>query len=147
MRLAGSAPIQLGRNQYLASCLTLCLALLLAYCSLESPSVYVQDCRTVFLPSVEREFGFRGREAPVPGRNRSAYTLVEVDPNGVLGRVGFRSGDVPVAYHGGLSEFCSAIRESVAGRASYEVAVRGPAEWEQRTARAYVIPPRPRKEP
>jgi hypothetical protein len=49
-------------------------------------------------PSLERRFGYRGGVTALvsgSGFAGATFTLVKVDPDGALGRAGFRSGDIP----------------------------------------------------
>jgi hypothetical protein len=114
--------------------------ILLAWCSLGSPAFYDYECEHTYLPSVERRFGFVGGRARVPGDDWTAYTLVRVDPEGVLGKAGFRSGDVPVAHHGGLAEFCAALQWSESAHDSFEVEVINIDDWDAGSRRRIVIP-------
>ena len=116
------------------------LMIMLAWCSLGTPAVSDYECEHTYLPSVEKRFGFVGGRTRLPDEDWRPYGLVQVDPEGLLGRLGFRSGDVPVAHHGGLATFCAAIHGSEEGRASFEVAVVNIAEWGN-SPRRFVIPP------
>jgi hypothetical protein len=80
------------------------------------PALYAYDCEHRYLPARERALGFHGGPAAIPGSQGTVYVLVHVDPAGPLGRAGFRSGDVPVFQHGGLADFCAAVRDAEAGR-------------------------------
>jgi hypothetical protein len=76
------------------------------------------DTQAVVLPQYERSFGFQGGQLSVQddgGKASSVYGLVTVDPAGPLGGAGLRSGDVPVAHHGGADELAWALRRSGCG--------------------------------
>ena len=51
-------------------------------------------------PVLQRDFSFEGSWVEWPGRGGSAsfrvYTITAVDPNGILGRAGIQSGDIPI---------------------------------------------------
>ena len=117
----------------------LSLMLCLAWFTLHSPEVSWRECEYVYLPSLETRLGFKGGRVRVQD-DWIAYTLVRVDPQGVLGKAGFRSGDVPVAYHGGPLEFCAAVRWSESGRESFPVSVRNIQDWEAGSRRKMAIP-------
>jgi hypothetical protein len=136
-----SMPIRLAKQQWVVLSLGLGLMITLAWCSLGNPAYFDYECEHTYLPSVERRFGFVGGRTAVPDEDGRPYTLVQVDPKGLLGRLGFRSGDVPVAHHGGLPTFCDAIHRSEEGRSSFEVAVVNIAEWGSSSRRRFVIPP------
>jgi hypothetical protein len=138
---ATSTPIRLGKQQWVVLSLGLSLMITLAWCSLGNPAYNDYECEHIYLPSVEKRFGFVGGRTRLPDEEWRPYTLVEVDPEGLLGRLGFRSGDVPVAHHGGLPTFCDAIRRSEEGRTAFEVAVVNIAEWSSYSPRRIVIPP------
>jgi len=81
------------------------------------------------LPQLERQFGFRGARLPIPGDPSSKiYGIAEVVPGGVLANSGVRSGDVPIAHHGGLWDFYGALQEAQSGQpAAFTVIAL--AEW------------------
>ena len=93
-----------------------------AWFALGQPAFYAHECEHSYLPTAEARFGFRGGRVGVSDQGSSEYALVQVDPSGFLGRAGFRSGDVPVAHHGGLASFCYALQASEAVEDRGEVA-------------------------
>jgi predicted metalloprotease with PDZ domain len=89
------------------------------------------DVEKVSLPKYEAAYGFRGGRIYLryaSGEPTDAYALVHVDPDGPLGRAGFRSGDIPVAHHGGVEEFDWALGHAEAGEAA-PVTVIQASEW------------------
>ena len=135
--------IRLGRSQLLLLAAALCLVLSLVWFTLDSPAFFVHECEHVYLPSIEASYGFHGSRVPVPGSaaNSEVYALVHVDPDGVLGKAGFKVGDVPVAHHDGLAAFCDAIQRSESGLTPFDVAVLNVADWPAGFRRSLTIPP------
>ena len=69
---------------------------------------------TFVAPRLENDLGFEGAyQRAGSDQELTIYTLVSVDPNGVLGRAGARSGDVPCRFvHGIESGFLGLLHES-----------------------------------
>ena len=132
-------PGLLGLPQYGVLALGLSLMLTLAFCALNDEGLYFYNCRYSYLPSVQERYGFEvgsvraGDDVWRPG-------LVKVTPGGILDKAGFRSGDIPVAYHGGFSEFCAAVQESGSGRESFELVVVNTVNWETGERRRLRVP-------
>ena len=82
------------------------------------PWPYALVVEHFILPEYETTFGFRGGRlrVSVGHTSDSIYALVAVVPDGKLARAGARSGDIPVAHHGGLWAFYGALQEASAGR-------------------------------
>jgi hypothetical protein len=132
-------PVQLNLAQYEALALGLTLLLILAYCTLNSEAMYFYECRYSYLPSVAKRYGFEVGSVGV-GDDGVRPGLIKVDPAGILGKASFRTGDVPMAHHGGFSEFCAAVQESASGRESFELVVINAAEWKNGTRRRVRVP-------
>jgi hypothetical protein len=132
-------PVQLNLAHYGALALALALLLTLAYCTLNSHALYFYDCRYSYLPSLQKRYGFEVGSVGV-GDDGMRPGLVEVDPAGILGKAGFRSGDIPIAHHGGFSEFCAAVQESASGDESFELVVINAGEWKNGTRRRLRVP-------
>ena len=123
---ARQGPIRLGRLQ-----LAVVASLLAVFVSIYYLAFSPVDVETVSLPKYEATYGFRGGRISLryqTGEQTQAYALVQVNPDGPLGRAGFRSGDVPVAHHGGVAEFEWALRQAESGQAA-PVTVIQASEW------------------
>ena len=66
---------------------------------------YSRECVEQRIPSAGRRFGFRIGSLSFPDEDKSRLALIEIADGGAFGRVGFRSGDVPIS----LTDFCAAI--------------------------------------
>lgn len=73
--------------------------------------IYTFYLRAVAAPKLEKDLGFRGGYVNL-GNGHQLYTLVSVDPGGVLGRAGAKAGDVPCRFvHGIESGFLGFLQE------------------------------------
>lgn len=121
-------------------------AVLLALGAIVSMFFSPIDTTSVLLPPYEDAFGFRGGQITVRdvrGEALELYGLASVDPAGPLGAAGFRSGDVPVAHHGGADAFAWALRRSECGEATTITVVHATA-WAEMQRRQLTVPARPR---
>jgi hypothetical protein len=132
-------PVQLNLAHYGVLALGLALLLTLAYCTLNSEALHFYQCRYSYLPSVAKRYGFGVGDVGV-GDDGVRLGLVEVDPTGILGKASVRSGDIPMAHHGGFTEFCAAVQESASGRESFELVVINAAECKNGTRRRLRVP-------
>jgi hypothetical protein len=135
----GQRAFRLGKAQWLVLALSLSLTGLLAAWALLHPSYDAYDCEHRYLPSVEARFGFRGGRTSLPGR---PYALLEIAPSGILGQAGFRAGDVPVFKHGGLADFCAAVRRAEKGHPT-PVSVVNAQDYDYRRRRELRVPSLP----
>jgi hypothetical protein len=126
--------ITLGRTQFLLVCAGLLVVGFAAWVVF-SPALHLYDCEHRYLPSVEERFGFHAERIAVPGADHQLLGITIVRPGGLFDRAGFRVGDIPVDYHGGLARLCGALKYAEEG-GEPEVAVVNVAAWgEQRTSR------------
>jgi hypothetical protein len=128
----------LGLPQYGVLALGLSLMLTLAFCALNDEGIYFYNCRYSYLPSVQKRYGFEVGSVRAGDDLRPG--LMEVVPGGILGKAGFRSGDIPMAHQGGFSEFCAAVQESASGRESFEVVVVNAGDWDNGERRKLRVP-------
>ena len=108
-RPSGLLPFSLSRGTYLAVLLVVVPAGGFLVWAELYPSIHANWCIESYIPSFEKRLGFKYAPIPLPGGEGQRPGLVEVTPGGPLGQAGFRAGDIPVAYHGGVAEFCAAL--------------------------------------
>jgi hypothetical protein len=93
----------------------------------------------VVAPQLQQELGFRigkvrvvdeGREHEVPG-------IIAVDPNGIFGRAGLRSGDIPIGYVHGFVGFYHHLHSARGDKATLEVVRPEANTW--RSARQVTV--------
>ena len=132
-------PLSLSRAHWVALVLSLGFVVLLSFYAFCHPGFIEFDCEHRYLPSVEAQFGFRGGHVSLPGHEYEPYALLEVDPHGSLGQAGFRSGDIPVNQHGGLLDFCGALRSAEDGHQS-EIRVINSHDYDNNPRRSIRIP-------
>lgn len=118
----------LGRTQWLFLAFSLTAVALLIAWAVFHPALYLAWCERYYLPSIGDRLGFTSGRISVPGRNHDRIGLVTVEPGGLLGRAGFRSGDVPIHQHGGLADLCGALQYAEEGGAP-TVTVINVADW------------------
>ena len=127
--------IALGRREGLVVGLTLALIGVLTYWAFDHPAVWLYDCEHRFLPSLEARYGFKGgrMRTPRPNDDYLYYGLVAIEPKGAFEKAQFRAGDIPVAHHGGFSDFCGAMHIVEGGEESWVYVLRAPEyDWEHR---------------
>jgi hypothetical protein len=139
---AGRWPLTLSRTHWLVLVAGLASIVLLSFYGFCNPGFIEHDCEHRYLPSVEMRFGFRGGHIAIPGHEYKPYALLEVDPSGPLGRAGFRSGDIPVNQHGGLLDFCGALRSAEEGHEP-EIRVINSRGYDNNPRRSIRIPALP----
>lgn len=137
------ATVQAAWRRYLILLAGLTLTFLLSIVVIW-PWPYVFAIERFMLPQYESGFGFRGGRvsADMGDAKLSIYALVEVEPGGPMASAGVRSGDIPVAQHGGLGVLYVALQNSAAGdEGRFEVlALSDWPDWSKR--RRIVLPPR-----
>ena len=85
------------------------------------PSIHANWCIESYIPSFEKRLGFKYAPIALPDGAGLRPGLVEVTPGGPLSRAGFRPGDIPVAYHGGVAELCGALEGADEGYGRIDV--------------------------
>jgi hypothetical protein len=95
-----------------------------------APSIYFYNCVESYIPSVQERLGFRLGLITPKGEDGQQWALVEVVPSGPLGQAGFRSGDVPVEHHGGVTAFCYALEAAHEVDGYRRIDVVNAADWD-----------------
>ena len=105
---------------------------------LEAP-ILDAECKRYIL-SVQEGFGFQA--GPMVATGPDSFGILHVIPNGAFAAAGFWDGDIPVAYHGGLGDFCYALTRAKEGKPT-EMTVINVAEWSDgwSQARTIAVPP------
>ena len=127
-RPASLRPISLNRSTYLVLLLIVIPAGAFMVWEQLFPSIYYYRCIESVIPSAQGRLGFTFGPVVLPETKEQRLALIEVKPNGPLGRAGFRSGDIPVAHHGGVTEFCGALGAAEEGEA-YGINVINLSDW------------------
>lgn len=117
----GPRPLTLSRGTYVLILLIVIPAGAFMVWAELYPSIHANWCVETYIPSFEGRLGFRYAPIVLPGGEGQRPGLVEVTPGGPLSRAGFRSGDIPVAYHGGVAEFCGALEGAKDGYGRVDV--------------------------
>jgi len=127
---SGLRPISLGRGTYLVILLIVVpSAAFMVWAELE-PSIYYYNCVESYIPSVQERLGFRLGLVTLQGGQGQRWALIEVTPGGPLGRAGFRTGDIPVEYHGGVTAFCYALKAADEVDGYRRIDVVNIADWD-----------------
>jgi hypothetical protein len=105
---------QLGRVFFLMVLTIVCLGVV-AFWLLEDPLAEYQ-CELEYLPARGADLGFRTGRIPVRDYAEGPVGIVHIDPRGPMYAAGFRVGDIPLAHHGGMMEFCGALIGAAHGR-------------------------------
>lgn len=114
-----------------------CLAVVLFFL-LDRP-IGEADCEHHYIPSVADRFGFRPGRIVLPFPYDPELALVHVEENGILGRAGFRRGDIAVHRHSSsVSTLCAALSAAEAGRPA-EIVVINVADWAGGWARSRTL--------
>ena len=84
--------------------LTVLVALVMVLAVVYFPMWYPRLYIWAESPRLEKHFGFQSAFVEYPGRpGLQMFQLTSVDPAGILGRAGVKSGDFPVGYHHGFA--------------------------------------------
>ena len=104
------------------------------------PWVFDATVERFVLPEYEAALGFRGGQVNVAVGNDTAavYALVEVAPDGPMGLAGARSGDIPIARHGGTVAFYHAVQLAKGGERA-EFSVLSKQDWPDWTKRRRIV--------
>jgi len=129
-RPSGLKTPSLGRGTYLVVLLIVVPAGAFMVWGELAPSIYYYNCVESYIPSFQARLGFRLGLVTPKGEDRQQWALVEVTPSGPLGQAGFRSGDVPVEYHGGITAFCYALRAAHEVDGYRRIDVVNTADWD-----------------
>jgi hypothetical protein len=66
-------------------------------------------CEHEYLPSFGADLGLRIGAVPVPNDPERPVGIGQIDSHGPMYAAGFRSGDIPLAHHGGMMDLCGAL--------------------------------------
>lgn len=138
--------LTLGRRQLAVVAAGVSLVVVVAAVLLY-PDLYIQYIRNFGIRQFEAQYAFR--TGPVPVRSNSQQTethwgIVWVAPEGAFARLGVRGGDIPFAYHGGVTDMYSALkRASLGGASSFQVYNAADAHLGRVALRDVNLPPAP----
>lgn len=107
--------------------LTLSLLSVTTFWLLERP-LHEYYCQHEYIPSMGAVLGFRAGPIPVSGDWEGPLGLVSVDEAGPMYAAGFRVGDIPLEYHGGMMAFCGALQYAESG-GDARIVVTTSDEW------------------
>ena len=95
------------------------------------PTWWLHRCVDSYIPSVQERLGFKLGLLSLPDSAEKRFGLAEVVPKCPMAAAGFRSGDIPVAYHGGMNDFCAALESATEPDGYTRVDVVNVADWNQ----------------
>jgi hypothetical protein len=97
-------PITLDKRQYVILAVILFVILPLTVSLAFRDRIYDAYVRELVAPKLQREFGFKAGIEPIVDAKESlnVFVIQSVNPTGILGKAGFRSGDIPIGYKHGF---------------------------------------------
>jgi hypothetical protein len=97
-------PITLDKRQYVTIAVILFVILPLTVSLAFRDRISDAHLREIVGPKLQREFGFEAGIEPVFEAKQflDVFVIQSVNPTGILGKAGFRAGDIPMGYKHGF---------------------------------------------
>jgi len=126
---AGTPLVRLGKGTLLLTILIVVPSVGFMIWTEVYPAWWLHRCVDSYIPSVQDRLGFKLGLLSLPDSGDKRFGLAEVIPKGPMATAGFRSGDIPVAYHGGMNDFCGALESTSDPEGYTRVDVVNVADW------------------
>jgi hypothetical protein len=120
VRHGGITPFTAGSRQYAILAVGVLFALIVTGIVLY-PDLYVRYIQEFGIKRFEAQYGFRTGQVAVRSsapESQLVWGIVWVVPGGVFSRLGLRDGDIPFAYHGGMTDMYGALQQASSGEVS-----------------------------